>query len=340
MYILIRTPTSPGEPVESNTFPNVYDLLKHVTELVVSNAAESVTPEPVPAKVVNEALKRFDEPILSEETINELTNEHKENTPDIIERINERSIIMKESERPIDKSALESLHKFFLDSFCEPSDTDKADHRCWDLFANFPHTFLRLEEHKWISVLMTMPKEQLIKNPPNFHKYSILPNKFKDYKDLVAKVIMPNFSELIVEKWKDICCETLKASYANKFTPIAMDPWIERFVDENIQTQLHNEIQSSVLYDTFIQWASKRYDHLASVITIQYFSKQMKDVHKFKTHRKASGVFYMDIAKCSEKNRQNNNNQIEPKGADSRLFKNQWSNWFSVGSPEEIVSTL
>jgi len=59
---------------------------------------------------------------------------------------------------------------------------------------------------------------------------------------------------------------------------------------------MNGSLQSSIMYSTFEQWLQNSAPQaIMKFLSIQYFSKVMKETHGFETGRKSSGVFYKNV---------------------------------------------
>ena len=356
MFILVRTPTSDRPDTESYTFNNVYDLLTHVTQLVTKTVPVPTTTAQVPHIVienvsctpatptepvyetVSEALKRFDEPLLSTNQIQELVQTHQDNKDEVFARLPD--ITLQTSQGPINPQDLADIHEFFLNKFCKP--TTMKDARmghltlvhCWDLFVHYPHNFLTNDEQTlWIPRLMQFFKENLktvFPTPDSPH--CIQSTEFEDYQSRVKTLISKEYdaSNVLAPILQDLCLKTQKALYSKNIKPADWDCWIQYFVDRKLNKRKGQEIQSSALFQAFTDWFQERAACLGTV-SVQHFSNRMKTVYGFQTHRKAAGMFYSDVSLHPEPIQEldtsvsTNTWYITPNDTITSLFETQWA---------------
>ena len=357
MFILVRTPIPDHPTTESYTFNNVYDLLTHVTQLVTKTSIAPVpasAPAPVPApapipdiatpnepvyETVSEALKRFDEPLLSTNQIQELVQTHQDNKDEVFARLPE--ISLQNSQGPINPQDLADIHKFFLKKFCNPTTIHNAKMgqltlvHCWDLFVHYPHNFLTNDEQTlWIPRLMQFFKENLktVFPTPDI-PHCIQSTEFEDYQSRLKTLISKDYDAANVLKpvLQDLCLKTQKALYSKNIKPADWDCWIQYFVDRKLNKRQGQEIQSSALFQTFTDWFQERAACLGTV-SVQHFSHRMKTVYGFQTHRKAAGMFYSDVSLHPEPEPEpylesvsTNTWTITPNDTITSLFETQWA---------------
>jgi hypothetical protein len=356
MFILVRTPIPEHPATESHTFNNVYDLLTHVTQLVTKTAP---TPTLAPGKIianvpfssdkkpvvpnnsgeetVSEALKRFDEPLLTITQINELVQVHQDNKDEVFARIPE--LTLQTQQGHVDPKDIADIHEFFLTKFCKPTNTT-SEHltlvHCWDLFVTYPHNFLTNEEQTvWVPRLMQFFKENLkTLYPTPDTPHCIKSTEFMDYQSRLKTLISKDYEagKVLKPVLQDLCLKTQKALYSKNIKPADWDCWIQYFVDRKLNKRRGQEIQSSALFQTFTDWFQERASCLGTV-SVQHFSNRMKTLYGFQTHRKAAGVFYSDVSLHPESvpdmehlfaHLSTNTFVISPNDTTTSLFETQW----------------
>lgn len=228
--------------------------------------------------------------------------------------------------RSFHSAKVDLFRNLFIENFTKPI-ANRWDHDSdynltffsWVLFVNFPKRFLASEGKQFpagLSDILEYDLQGMYSTiEKKIHQHTInqeLP-AFRTY-DLLLKAVMPQKRDEIdfqkQRSWESICCNTLLALYdieerkETKFPIFHLDGWIQFFLDSEIVGKKGSQIQSSILFTDFVEYMKKivrateselLFKPLLDAITIQVFSKAMKDVYGMKTQRKAAGIFYMDI---------------------------------------------
>ena len=246
--------------------------------------------------------------IAKNEWIQEQVSNHQEHNEEIQARINETK---KQTQGPVRPQDIQDIQTFFLEKFCIATPNGTMDRleiaHAWDLFVSFPHKWLTNEEQSiWIPRLMVITPEGLVGllvKPTGI--YAVRKDMFQDYHALVKHVFtLEGHAALYMNPiLRDICLKTQKALYSNAPKPFDLDPWIQYFVDSRLVQRRGLEIQSSVLYQTFMTWMTERVPAFGFA-SVQHFANRLKTIHGFTTHRKASGNFYEHVGLKPEKEKE------------------------------------
>jgi hypothetical protein len=221
------------------------------------------------------------------------------------------------------QAKVDLFQKLFLDNFTKKIDGYNPNYKetffSWVLFSASPQRFLA---DKGITFPVGL-KDILDYDKPKLHDsfeslsriYELNAEdiSFKVFLNLLKQVIPANHKTLPFEKqrpWEKVCCDTMKTLYEiadggkAKITADMLEPWIQFFLDAEIVAKKGQQIQSSVLFTDFCTYmtrvvkacdAETLFQPLIDTISIQHFSKIMKDNYRIKTQRKAAGNFYVDI---------------------------------------------
>jgi hypothetical protein len=238
-----------------------------------------------------------------------------------IERVNQEERMTKID---YNSAKVDIFQKLFIDNFTKKTEGYNPHYKttffCWVLFASTPKTFLKkkgVEFPLGLQDVLAYDKQKLYNSFENICHRHVLKleddDVFLTYRHILEYLIPKNREKLEFKKqrsWESICCNTLRDLYEleegsrTKLSPGILDGWIQFFLDSEIVQKKAASIQSSVLFTEFCEYMRKvarfseseqLFKPLLDSISIQAFSKTMKDIHGIKTQRKAAGVFYLDI---------------------------------------------
>ena len=190
---------------------------------------------------------------------------------------------------------------------------------CYDLFVAYPHKFIKnsdeietIKEHiNYIKYLISMPsvydriqfRKPIEPKPESGYVRGFIIKQlaFTELTTMLSKFIKEQKNHGVVH-YKDaveICYKTLKSMYDiydDKFNVSVLDDWIALFVKTKLNKTPNGSLQSSIMYSTFEKWLQNSAPQaLMNLLSIQYFSKVMKETHGFETSRKSAGVFYKNV---------------------------------------------
>jgi len=225
---------------------------------------------------------------------------------------------------------------------------------CYDLFVAYPHKFIQnsheletINEHiNYIKYLICLPSihdriqfrrySEFKPEPGYVRGFSIKQLAFKELTTMISKFINEQKNHGVVH-YKDaveICYKTLKSMYDvydDKFTVSVLDDWIALFVKTKLSKTSNGSLQSSIMYSTFEKWLQNSAPQaLMNLLSIQYFSKVMKEKHGFETGRKSAGVFYKNVEW------KDSTNKVEEKSTVvEKTTSNNEVSWWNPQSPFE-----
>jgi len=188
---------------------------------------------------------------------------------------------------------------------------------CYDLFVAYPHKFIEnsheletIKEHihyiKYLlgvdSVYTRIQFRKYGKSNPEsgyMRGFIIKQSAFTELTNMIYRFINEQKNHGIVD-YKDaveICYKTLNSMYDETLVGASvLDDWIALFVKTKLSRTMNGSLQSSIMYSTFAQWLQNSAPQaIMKFLSIQYFSKVMKETHGFETGRKSSGVFYKNV---------------------------------------------
>lgn len=242
------------------------------------------------------------------------------NSEDLLKRI----YTAESQTKPVFLAAkLDLFQKLFLDNFTVKTSGYNPNYKetffCWILFVSSPQRFLAQKDITFPVGLKDVLQYDKVKLHSSFenicHRYTLNPedHTFQLFQKLLKEVLPRNHKQLEFSKqrsWESVCCETLKILYeiadgkTAKLTTDILEPWIQFFLDAEVVSKKGGQIQSSVLFTDFCAYMSRiakacdaetLFQHLIDIISIQHFSKTMKETYGIKAQRKAAGNFYVDI---------------------------------------------
>lgn len=248
----------------------------------------------------------------------DIAKEH--NTESLLGRLYPQTPTIK---RVYNQAKVDLFQKLFLDHFTKQTQGYNQNHKetffCWVLFAASPQRFLADKGITFpvgLTDVLDYDKPKLHDSFESLSRIYVLNAEdisFKVFLNLLKQVIPANHKTLPFEKkrpWEKVCCDTLKTLYEvadggkAKITADMLEPWIQFFLDAEIVAKKGQQIQSSVLFTDFCAYmtrvvkacdAEALFQPLIDVISIQHFSKIMKETYGIRTQRKAAGNFYVDI---------------------------------------------
>ena len=261
--------------------------------------------------------------------------DREKNTAEIMKRIKQMETGTIDSHTKSQYETLDKIIDYFTENFLERIDVKIHPpclneynyifkdmpiliNACYDLFVAYPHKFIEnsheletIKEHihyiKYLlfrvdSVYTRIQFRRYGKSNPEsgyMRGFTLKKTVFTELTTMISKFINEQKNHGVVD-YKDaveICYKTLNSMYDETLVGASvLDDWIALFVKTKLSRTMNGSLQSSIMYSTFSQWLQNSApESVAKLLSIQYFSKVMKETHGFETSRKTAGVFYKNV---------------------------------------------
>jgi len=261
--------------------------------------------------------------------------DREKNTAEIMKRIKQMETGTIDSHTKSQYETLDKIIDYFTENFLERIDVKIHPpclneynyifkdmpiliNACYDLFVAYPHKFIEnsheletIKEHihyiKYLlfrvdSVYTRIQFRRYGKSNPEsgyMRGFTLKKTVFTELTTMISKFINEQKNHGVVD-YKDaveICYKTLNSMYDETLVGASvLDDWIALFVKTKLSRTMNGSLQSSIMYSTFEQWLQNSAPQaIMKFLSIQYFSKVMKETHGFETGRKSSGVFYKNV---------------------------------------------